>query len=195
MPWDCSCGTHVERDDEAACPACGQAKASWTLVADKTRTLSLSTKKPLYRGVGDDYVPRADGLDGFEVVETTELVTLEKRLVRQLAALELLPAPAHLLVVRVPAGKSGDVTLVPEVEDGEVAPVSFPTDGAAELRFLLVHGPGELAPELAPPGVHVVDVHEPTARGHAPQLGVAALTKKRTTLPIATALRAFVLSM
>jgi hypothetical protein len=194
MPWDCSCGVHVERDDETACPSCGQTKASWTLVADTTRTLSIAVKKaPLFRGASEEHPPRAAGLGAFEVVEASELVTLEKELVRQLAGLDLLPAPALLLVVRV--AKAGDVVVVAEREEGAVEEQRFRAEGPGELRFLLVHGEGELEPDLVPAGVHVIDVGEPTPRGYAPALGVAALTKKRTTLPISAERRAFTWSM
>lgn len=200
MPWDCTCGTHVDRDD-SGCPACGQQKGAWTLVADKTRTLSVTTRKaPLYCGDSDDLVQLEAGYAGAALVECKELVTIEKALVAQLAEAGLGPATRHVLVVRLAAGKSGQVTLVPEFEKREVQELAFPTDdeperpeGGKDVRFLLVHGRGDLP--NAPAGVHLVDVGETTKRGYAPQLSVGALSKKRTPLPVVAERRAFVWSL
>lgn len=201
MPWDCTCGTHVDRDDDTGCPACGHQKGAWTLVADKTRTLSVTTRKaPFYCGDADDLVPLETGYAGMALVECKELVTIEKALVAQLAEAGLGPATRHVLVVRIAAGKSGQVTLVPEFEKREVQELAFATDdeperpeGGKDVRFLLVHGRGDL-PD-APPGVHLVDVGETTKRGYAPQLSVGALSKKRTPLPVVAERRAFVWSL
>lgn len=70
MPWDCTCGAHVDRDDETGCPSCCQQKSAWTLAADKTRTLSVTTRKaPLFRREGDDVVESGAGYVGMALVE------------------------------------------------------------------------------------------------------------------------------
>jgi hypothetical protein len=197
MPWDCACGVHIEQDDETTCPSCGERKSAWTLVADRTRTLSVTTRRaPLFRGEDAAPRPRDAGWDDVALAPASEVVALEAELLRQLAEAGLGPAPAHVLVARVPAGKDGTVTVLPEFGQREVEPVTLADDAAdpgagRDVRLLLVFGDGAGDPALAPPGVHVVDVGEGTPLGYAPQVGVTAVTRKRTALPVVAGLRAF----
>lgn len=191
MPWTCSaCSVEVARDDEAVCPQCGEKKASWTLVADRTRTLQVTTRRsPLYTGESAAPVAREAGYAAAALVEAKALVAIEAPLVRRLAGAGLLPPPDCLLVVRVPAGKTSTITLVPEFERREMTEQAF-ADRAEDARFLLTFG-GALAPEHVPEGVAAIDVGEPTARGWAPALGVTAVVRKKTSLPVTAGRRAF----
>ncbi|RMG18716.1 MAG: hypothetical protein D6731_01375 [Planctomycetota bacterium] len=97
-----------------------------------------------------------------------------------------------------PRAPEVEVFLSVEFETREVAEhrvVAEATPGEAlDVRFLLVHGPRALPEDLTLPDVHLVDASEETRLGHAPQVGVRAVTRRRKQLPLKTGLRAFVWS-
>lgn len=192
MPWDClSCQQTVDYDD-GKCPSCGATKASWTMVPDKTRTFTLTTRdrSKCLRPRGKDTVAKAEGVyDGLETDPAEEAVSVPKADVRKLVDDDRMPPPEQILVVRLWPKPSGDlaVHLLPEFETQEMAEVAYPVERPPEgetvdVRFLLVHGSDPLEVEL--PDVHVIDVTEESDSGYAPRLGVRALSRRRKTLPI-----------
>jgi hypothetical protein len=204
MPWDCaSCNETVEKDTVIKCPSCGTDKASWTMVADTTRTFSVTrSKKAEYlKGEGSDPCPQAEPpYPEVTCVDTEEAVAVPKSVARSLAKKDQLPAPEQILFLRLKpkAGADVTVTLTPEYETKEIAELEFPEDaepgedGTLDVRFLFVHGGGE---DVTIPGVHVVDISEATDRGFAPQVGVKALVRKRKVLPISGEYREFEFSV
>ena len=132
MPWQCkSCDTQVPHDDALTCPTCGQAKDAWTLVADKTRTFSLPSKRKKFlcmrsESGGSPTTPEA--YDAVSWAKTKVVSALSKRSARALAASGQLPAPFDLLQVRLYPGKHKDKTLrlTPLYEKAALEEVSVP---------------------------------------------------------------------
>lgn len=197
MPWACSHCKAQNTDDAALC-GCGAAKTTWTVLADRTRTLSVARKRvTLERGA--DTRTRAPGdpaLSATTLVAATRLAPVDTARAAEMAARGLLPATSQLLFVGLegPGAARADVTL--EVlfstrpSEERVLPGPVPADGY--VRVLFVSGPG--AEGLAFPDVHVVDVTEAEADdGHAPTVEVSALG--RPAQAVTLALPEFVLSM
>ncbi len=192
MPWRCpGCKTEVVVDGLATCPACGAAKAAWTLFGEKTRHFVVPGKRLLVlRGSDAAARTRDDPARVGDVpVEATRAVSVRKEVARELAARRLLPPSSKLLLVRLVAkgANTRDVTLVAALTQGEAAehrlPPFGPADaaGAVDVPILLVHGAGDLA-GLAFEGVHVVDVTD--GDGHVPQVEVSGLRRPPVTLPV-----------
>ncbi|MGE0711041.1 MAG: peptidoglycan-binding protein [Planctomycetota bacterium] len=176
------------------CPACGGAKASWTMFAEETRSFRVTGKKvELKRGERDEPLSPDDPRQrGVQVVDAREVVALTKEDARDLHARGLLPAPRDLLFVRLYPRNHRDLNvglelLFEQAEVGEVVlelerPADLSADGCLDVAVLFVYGPGE--PPPAPPGLHVVDLSEEGATGHAPTVSVRALKKPAQSLPV-----------
>ncbi len=198
MPWSCPTCAAALADDVPACPVCGAAKESWTLVAEKTRALVLSgARARLEARVGllteplpaDD--PRGRGFatrlaEVCPVLPKAELVALISRGEH--------PGTAQRLVARVWPRKESDrdVTLavelaqaearehtVPGAEDPLAAPLA--ADGSFDVTFVCVYGPEDLA-GVALEGMELIDVTDTTEAGYAAEVELAAV-KRRVTLP------------
>lgn len=190
MPWECpSCQT-VQADDEA-CSGCSTSKSSWTMVANQTRAFVIGKKKLLLlRGLATETWPRGDPRQEADLVAAERAPVMSKAAAAQVAARGHWPPPRRLLRVRLFPHKHPDLTVELTVNYAtlEAADLALPFEGAPALRddgsvdvlVLLVRGEGE-APTFA--GVHVVDVSEPSARGFAPAVEVAALGKPAKALP------------
>lgn len=187
MPWSCpGCGSEVP-DDRGACAGCGQSKTSWTVFADATRTLRISTRSFTLRR-GRDASPGALGEPGDpETDVTTEGRALERRYADSLRSSGRRPAPADTLYVALAPAGAADLTVTGEVlfagkptEPFEVplqAPPGLARDAVVLVPLVLVFGPGPQVPRDAFPGATVLDVDEPApdgAPGHAPALEVQA---------------------
>jgi hypothetical protein len=209
VPWDCqACKTTIATDEEIVCPKCGTGKNAWTLVANKTRTFAVTArvKAKYYRATGDKVLKKDEAdYPSFPLEEVSEAFSVEKDAIRQLAHYDHVPAPDQILVVRLWPKKTGEIEvgLTPEFETKELAEETFPVERPAEeyetidVRFLLVHGEGDLTEEekQIPTVDGVIDVTDAVASGHAPTLGVRALTRKRKPLPICSGMRAFIMSL
>lgn len=194
MPWTCKqCGAEVARDDHRECPGCGAAKTDWTLLADKTREFRVVVASlRVERGHDEEtYPPPDDPRQTGPREVATVAPTLPRACARRIAEQGHLPLSRHTLWVRVPgkAPKAAALTLsiehaTAEVVDLELEAPPAPDGQGAELRLLLVHGPGEPLPPDAFPGVRVVDVGDPASPGHAPHVSLALGRKKPTRLPV-----------
>ncbi|MCO5171069.1 MAG: hypothetical protein M9894_32495 [Planctomycetes bacterium] len=190
MPWECpSCQT-VQADDEV-CPGCATSKSTWTMVVNQTRAFVIGKKKLLLlRGVADATWAPDDPRQEAELVPAERAPVMSKAAAAGVAARGHWPPPRRLLRVRLFPNKHKDLTVELTVNFAtlEAAELALPFEGAPALRddgsvdvlVLLVRGEGE-APTF--PGVHVVDVSEPSARGFAPGIEVAALGKPARALP------------
>lgn len=178
MPWTCpACARQIPVDDAGRCPDCGGAKTSWTVQADVTRAMRVSTAR-LRLLVGA--ARAATELAGpprpadAELVEGPGWVLLKER-ARELLERGLRPPPAELVFARVKA-KADEPPLLQlalhrrqgeslEVESEEQAMARAPDDPQVwELPLLLVGGAGE-APAVA--GVQVLDVGDAPAAAAA----------------------------
>jgi hypothetical protein len=189
VAWTCNtCRVDVPLDTEG-CPSCGALKAAWTVVTDKTRTFAIELKKwELWRGEGDEPVAPDDPAvqpATMPVAEAEEALALPREAVASLAARGLLPAPRHLLVVRVFPRADKKTTAVvtvlytqQESVEHELTSDAPPlTDGRFDLLYAFVFGEGE-PPVL--PGVQVIDITDAdAASGHAPHVHVTGLHKKK----------------
>lgn len=197
MPWRCRCST-AEVPDDATCPACGAAKATWTMVGGKTRRFVVTGRK-LQVLRGSDATPRApdDPARASDVaVEATAATSLPKALVRDLLARGLRPASRDVLLVRLSAkgARDADVTLVAaharrEAEEHHLAPLVEPgADGAVDVPIVLVHGVDGEGDPVALDGAHVVDVTDAGegGPGHAPQVTITALRRPPVRLPVSS---------
>jgi hypothetical protein len=72
VSWTCQACKVAHTDDVATCTTCGEVKASWTTVPDRTRTLTVSRGAlEVRRGTLEAPVAPADAaLEGAELVET-----------------------------------------------------------------------------------------------------------------------------
>lgn len=192
MPWTCpACGAEVTLDSVLVCPGCKRSKTSWTLAAERTRTLVIPTKKRLEGRRGRLLATAAASPAPHLATAwplTTEASVLTKDEARALAAARLQPRPEDLLCVRLRPAKTARqwrlrLTTLFEARraeeltlDYDPAPERLGPDEAFDAHFVCVHGPGDLA-GLRFPGVHVLDVTDDTPLGHAPRLEVAAQGK------------------
>lgn len=196
--WSCS-HCRAENTDDAALCACGAAKTTWTIVAGRTRTISVVRKRfTLERGTDSRArAPDDPALARTRLVAVTTMTPMAKAAARELAVAGALPPSSSLLFVGLegPGSSKADVTL--EVlyqgrpsEDVRI-PGPVPADGY--VRVLLVFGPGE-RPTF--PDLHVVDVTEVEAPdGWAPTLEVSALGRPAQAVGLARAApRAFYFS-
>ena len=182
-------------EDDGVCPRCEAAKTSWTLVADKTRTLQVSGRKLLVlRGVGAAPVAKAEAEDPpAELVPADHARVLAKDAARELIAADQAPAPRDVLTVRLLPKKHKDLTvrLTVEFETDEEAEHEVPYEGPPleegavhDVRLLFVHGPGDVE-GIAFSGLTVIDLtEEDAAEGFAPTVEVAALKKRPKALPV-----------
>lgn len=196
MPWDCKqCNTHVESDNEVACPQCGTRKGLWTLAGGRTRTFRVATKKvELLFGSGRDPRPAAQGWPAEKLLAAERAVAVQKGVAKGWAAQGALPPSEQVLVVRCWSGDPEvEVRLTLEFAAQEVqelppftwkAPRQEGGKPCHDARYLFVYGDGDVD-GLEFPGVEVVDVSEAGALGHVPRVGVAAMgSKRRTVLPL-----------
>lgn len=197
MPWPCTACDVTLPDDVGACPTCGATKESWTVVQDRTRTLTV-TRKKLEALVGASDAPAPPPVEprvAFEVEAAEHAPALQATSALNLARQGLGPAPAHLLVARAHAGGDAEVEVTLTVErTADVArehvvrrevPPALRGKGPVDVPFLLVYGPG--AEQVAFPGVEVVDATDEAAEGgHAPAVELSGL-RKRFELPVRAA--------
>lgn len=178
----------MAQDDLHACPACAAAKTEWTLLADRTREFRVTlTSLKLERG--EDEETWAEEPPGARV-PAAAAPTLPRACARRLLALGHLPPRRHSLWVRVPGKqpRAAPVTLSIEHAAAEAVDLELEAPAAAdgqgaELRLLLVHGPGEPIAEDAFPGVRVVDIGDPQG-APPPKVALAIGRKKPTPLPV-----------
>ncbi len=201
MPWTCDrCGNEL-KDDLAAC-ACGRTKEAWTIQAERTRALQITTgraKLEVLRGISaapEPLPPPGSAPAPAELVPADVCPALPASVVQLLLQGGQLPAPAHRLVARVwPRKLEPTVTVGVELARGPVqerpfdpAAAEATPEGALDVPFVCVWG----APRLEPgaiPGHEVVDLSEEGEPGFAPAIEVAAV-RKRVELPVAAVERA-----
>ncbi|MCO5170264.1 MAG: peptidoglycan-binding protein [Planctomycetes bacterium] len=175
MPWQCSeCGADVATDVQTVCPGCGLPKTSWT-VGDVTRTLRVPAGRrfEVLRGVEAGAV----ALDEATWAPTEVARAVPRARAAGLAAAGRLPSPKDVLVVRVTARGARDVTVtvLPEARAARDVVVLAPAGGErVDVRVLPVFGDG---PDVALPGLALLDVSDATDDGFAPRLEVAAVGK------------------
>jgi hypothetical protein len=198
MPWKCKkCQTEV-MDSEPHCPNCKEAKTSWTILPEATRTFVMAPKKVEYlRGVSEESYAGQSPSEELEIAERAWV--LPKAVVRDLADRNHMPAPRHVLTARLypRQAKNWDVKLGILYDYQGVDQQDFPFEGPRELsgagyadqRFLFVYGEEEPSlDDVRFEGIHhVVEISEHTPEGqlsHAPAVRIAALGKKAKKLPI-----------
>lgn len=198
MPWDCkSCPAEEIIDDVTHCPECGVSKASWTLVPDQTRQITVSRRRSLQllrsEDPGEPLEPEGS-YEGLELAKAESAPAIPKQKAIELHEAGKRPPAGHLLFVRLFPTENADRTVKAtvlydmdepeelELREEEEAPLR--EDGSCDVPLLCVYGPDPLPEDVAFAGIHVVDVSEDTEEGHASTLGVAALGKKRRDLPL-----------
>lgn len=201
MPWQCStCGLMVLADTAHACPSCGGHKTSWTVQAERTRTLVVGKKKK-FECLRGRPLATTSGLEHLGIAwrPTRDAAVVAKADARAVASAGRLPAPDEVLCVRLfpEKQKRWDLTLTvncagrPAAEVAlELEPAEAHLDEARSFDVLVVcvHGP-EAATDVAfttpsAPLLVVLDVTDDTPLGHAPTLDVAALKAKPTRLTL-----------
>ncbi|MCO5170930.1 MAG: carboxypeptidase-like regulatory domain-containing protein [Planctomycetes bacterium] len=179
MPWTCAkCQADDLPDTVSTCPGCGERKLAWTVNEGQTRRFQVT------RGVRDK-LELLTG-DGRPAEEAT---ALPREGAAGRAREGRRPGPEHVLVARLTAKPGADLGLRVSVhyagqEPREVdvpGPATVTGPGPVDVELVFVHGEGE-APRWE--GLHVIDVSEPGACGHAPSVSVAALKKKPQELPV-----------
>lgn len=200
MPWQCpnpGCGALVPLDSVQACPVCEASKPGWTIIPDQTRDLVVAIKKKVdcRRGRLLSTTAAAPFTHlGASWLATREASVISKAAARRRAAQRLLPDPFDLLQVRLRPPKTGSWTLkvttlfdtsrAAEQElEFQVDPDTLGDGGDFVAHFLCVSGPG--GPDgISFPSIHVLDVTEDTALGHAPRLQVTGLRAKPITIDL-----------
>lgn len=193
MPWTCErCGTQ-STDDKAACPSCGGGKKSWTLHADRTRTLVVPTPQlVVQRGEREEPLLASEvHLEDAVLLDTDEARALTKAAVAALHRAGKRPAPRDILFVLYGQGqestKKVGVTVEYAQREADARTYDFQRGGWWESRFVFVRGPEpEGWAQVQFPGLELVDVHEEGEPGHAPtvEVGVARKKKELTVVPV-----------
>lgn len=190
MAWTCKkCATEVSEDD-LVCTQCEAPKTVWTMVAEKTRTFTISGARVEYkRGRGYAAKPPGDrSYDPGRVVPADCLYVYPKADALRVREAGLEPPSVHIVTVRLfpKKKKELEVQLTINFAEAEEDDREFPyegdpvlsPEGYVDVRFLFVFGEGDLADVSFPDVHHVVDVSEETDDGFAPSVDVSALRKK-----------------
>lgn len=169
MPWSCtSCGGAELLDDDA-CPRCGGRKAAWTVSDARTRHFRVHARArfEVLAGRSDEPGPAGSPAQtDREAAPATVAWSLARADAADLQRRGLLPAPAHQLIVRVHGARPGadlgvrvgvELTRREPVEQALATPPAAAA-GDADVRLVLVHGPGPA--DLRFPGLEVVDVSD-----------------------------------
>ena len=198
MPWECkSCSAAAINDDVSACPECGVSKASWTLIPDQTRQLTVTRRRKVQllrsEDPGEPLEPEGT-YEGLALAKAESAPAIPKQKAQELHEAGQRPAPGQLLFVRLFPREHTDHTVKATVlyDMAEPVEVELPReeeailreDGSFDVPLLCVYGPDALPEEVSFAGIEIVDVSEETPTGHASTLGVAALAKKRSDLPL-----------
>jgi hypothetical protein len=201
MSWDCkSCGAAGVSDNLNTCPECARVKTAWTLVVDRTRTLTISRKKfVLQRGDGSRSGPASESPVTLYAAEKITVFT--KQELRALADQGHVPASAYVVFVTLYPRQTTDLTVELAVlyENQASEQLSFPdaaTPGGEDVhyaQFVFAYGDGDLE-GIEFPDMTVVDLSE--LDGFAPSVEFSALGKKEQELPTtATKLRQYAFSI
>lgn len=193
MPWTCErCGTE-STDDKAACPSCGGGKKSWTLHADRTRTLVVPTPQlVVQRGEREEPLLASEAhLEDEVLLDAEEARALPKARVAALHRAGQRPAPRDVLFVLYGQGqestKKVGVTVEYARREADARTYDFQRGGWWESRFVFVRGPDPAGwAQVQFPGLELVDVAEEGEPGHAPtvEVGVARKKKELTVVPV-----------
>ncbi len=178
MPWSCGCGVS-QADDVGACLACGEVKAAWTVVVERTRTLRVKTTRRLEVFLGVGAAPLAldapHDLDALAPAAAVPATPVEAA--RALLAAGQRPAPEAVVFARV-AGDAPPVVALEVLTGGrpttehEAPAAGRDGTGRHVAPCLFVFGPPSPADDLAFPGLTVVDVTDDA--GHAPAVEFSA---------------------
>ncbi len=186
MPWTCSACAVEVLDDHPACPACGAKKSSWTLHAERTRTLAISTPRlVVLRGERAEPLLASEvHLEDVVLHETDEAPALLRADVLALHRAGRRPAPRDVVFVRSgqdPDPKRGySVTVEFARQAVESSARPWQRGGWWEARLVFVRGPEPAGwAEVAFPGLELVCVHEDGEPGHAPTIELEAQRKRR----------------
>ena len=201
MPWDCkSCGTSDLKDSESACPECQRVKTAWTLVVDRTRTLTVSRKKfVLQKGNGTR--PEPAGQSQVTLSGATKITVLSKSDLRTYSEDGNVPPSAYVVFATLYPRRSTDLTVELALIYGAQATesqgypdaASLETEGVHYAQFVFTYGQGDVS-DVSFPDITIVDLSE--GDGFAPSVEFSALGKKAQELPTtATKLRRFAFSI
>ncbi len=192
MPWTCTGCQTESADDVSECPTCSQAKTSWTVVGDVTRSFVVVGGKRFELRRGEQTAPGGPGADA-PLVPISKISAIDKAEVRGWFDADHQPPSAYLVFVALYPRGAPNPTVTLELmfasrpsEELEL-PAEPPPDAAPDdpvhVPILFVRGAGDLT-GVEFPGTHLVDVSEDTEEGFAPTVEFRALGKPAQELPV-----------